>query len=468
MLQKFLENISDSSHYYSFMNQCFRGFGYYAYHSKALAKLSPENRDLFLSTYQESLGLSELNMSEQIDSYKNARAATLASLPGIPFDQNPARLQALSESFHTLDLAIQNIGARYHPDNLTGYINEECQKAIGSIRHSDGTETKGAIFQQYEEDIALIEATVTDPIQKKNALATLASAHEAQIKALKEGFQKNTSSLHKAVEQERLRVSTFAVLRHESQEMKKAFDLAHLKGNTGSSTISLGGAGGVFKDLDFDSLVGYVGNNFKTLTGRDLSVVQTGDNPKTHQFSLKLPNVSTFHKSTEDLFSLRSPFRSWGYYSDPSNRPMQDMLVMATLLKLSGEEKPYAQITGFKKNPDMAMKLAQDAFAALRMAGYPEDKIKIIVNGKTYRASEKENNFDALFSTNPARRQEVEQYISMHQKKEQPGSADGMREEIEKERKKFESPSPTSSTGAPSLSSSSTTTPGGGGGSTSS
>lgn len=458
MLQKFLETISDSSHYYSFMNQCFRGFGYYAYHSKALAKLSPENRDLFLSTYQESLGLSNLNMSEHIDKYKNARAATLASLPGLSFDENPKRLEALSESFNTLDLAVQNIGARYHPDNLTGYIDEECQKAIGSIRHSDGTETKGAILQQYEEDVALVEASITDPVQKKNALATLASAHDAQIKALKEGFKKNTSSLHKAVEKERLRVSTFAVLRHENEEMKKAFDYAHLQGNKGNSTISLGGAGGVFKDLDFDSLVSYVGNNFKTLTGRDLSVTQTGTNPATHQFSLKLPNVSTFHKSREDLFNLRSPFRSWGYYSDPSNRPMQDMLVMATLLKLSGEEKPYIEISGFKKNPDMAMKLAQDGFAALRMAGYPEDKIQIIVNGKVYSASEKENNFNALFSANPARRQEVEQYISMHQKKQQPGSADGMRAEIENERKKFESPSTAAATPA------SKTTPGGGSG----
>ncbi len=422
------------------LNEMFRGFGNYAYHSKALQKLSPENRDLFLTTYQESLGLTQSNTEAHATRYIKARTDSIASLPGVAFDKNPERLKKLKSLLNSVDHAVQNIGARYHPDNLTSYLGEQRQKAIDFID------------QQHQEDIDKIKSTyAADPTQQKNALGTLEAAHQAQRKALEDGITKDVNALHKAVEKEHLRVSTFAVLRHENEHMRKVFDKAYLEGGGNNTGIAMGGEGGIFKDLDFDTLAGYVGNNFKTLTGRNLNVQQTGADPKkTYKFTLDLPNISKFHASIEDLKRLDFSFSSRGYYSDSSNRAMLDMLVIANLLKLSGEENPYADISGYTKNPEMAMKLAQDAFEALRMVGYPEDKIKIIINGKAYTANEKENNFNALFKNNPGRRQEIEQHVSMHQKKADPAMLDAMRKEMETERAKYETPSaaPSSTTGA--------------------
>lgn len=412
----------------SFINECFRGFGYYAYHSRALSKLSPENRDLFLSTYQESLGLPEINLSQWILKYQQARESTLESLP-VALEKNPERLQELEASFKTLDSAIKKIGSRFHPSNLTQYIEEERQKAIGRTKHGHPPNEeiiKGVIMQQYEEDVRRIKAELTDPTAQKNALATLESAYKSQLQTLEEDLKKDIDTIHRAAEQERLRVSTFATLRHENEQMKRAFDAMYLeKAQPEGSTVTMHGESGIFENLDFDSLCNYVNGNFKTLTGRDLNVTQTGTSPKTYQFQLSLPSPSKFH----------ARFSDWGYYSDPSNRAMQDMLVMAKLLKLSGEESPCARITGF--DPELAIKLAQDAFAALRMAGYPEDKIKIVVNGKSYSAEDKENNLNALFKANPARQQEIMQYIAMHEEKPNQESSERIKQTIESEREKY-------------------------------
>jgi hypothetical protein len=430
----------------TFMDQCFRGFSDYIYSTQALSKMAPEQRELFLSTYRNSLGLSESNLSEHIAKYQTARAAALANIPDIPFDQKPTKLQDVFASFKALDEAIKEIGARYHPDNLTHYLEEERQKAVGVIQQGvppNQREIKGAIIQQYEEDVALIEATQTDPIKKKNALETLKSAHQAQLKALEDGIKKDIDKLHKAVEEERHRVSTFAVLRHENEYMKKAFDRAFLGKKNDNVSVALGGEGAIFKDLDFESIFSYVNDNFKTLTGRDIKAEKKGTNPVTYELKLNFPGISTFDKLTEGFSTGKFNF---GYYTDKSNRAMQDILTMATLLKLSGQEKPCATITT-ENNPVLAMRLAQDAYTALRMAGYQEDKIKIIVDGKVYTSADKDNSFNALFKDNPYKKQEAEVLIQKHQQKNEPEAYDSMKSEMDRERNKHLSQA-TSPTGA--------------------
>lgn len=440
MAEKPKKNYSTST----FLNEVFRGFGNYAYHSKALTKLSPENQDLFLTTYQDSLGLKyQIKTQDHLARYTENYHEILDSFPDITFDRNPKELKDLANSLHTLDLAIQNIGARFHPDNLTQYLTEE------------RTKVRKMLETQHKNDIQKIEETyAANPAKRKDALARLQSAQQAQLKTIEEKLTRDINALHKAVAEERRRVSTFAALRHENEHMRKIFDEIYLKGDPSEASISLGGEGGVFKDLDFDKLVDYANRNFgaltgrnlgsfQTFTGRDLQVEQTtGKDPsrKAYKFNINLPNISKVHAGFEDLQRGNFSFSSTSYYSDPSNRAMQDLLVIANLLKLSGEENPYAEINGFSKNPDMAMKIAQDAFAALRMVGYPEDKIKIIVNGKTYTMSDKENNFDAIFKTNPRRRQEIAQQVGMHEKNIE--SIDNMRNEMDAERKKYEAPTP--------------------------
>lgn len=424
-----------------FLNHCFRGFGHYAYHSEALKKLSPENRDLFLSTYQESLGLSpgQMHTQQYIKQYQEARKTQLSTYPDIDFEMEPERLKNLENSLYALDQAIENIGARYHPHSLTQYLEGEREKALHVIKEQ----------RQLDLDKAKKE---TDLTKLKDMEAAINSFYDTQEKSLEEKFTKNINALHKAVENERLRVSTFAVMRDENEYMRKAFDSHSLKKGSGSdTTISMRGESGIFKDLAFEDICDYVGGNFETLTGRKLHVKKKSDDPKTYEFHIQFPKISAIRRVFSGDISpweFLTGSNKLHYYGDPSDRAMQDMLVIATLLKLSGEQNPCAEIQGFEKNPELAMKLAHDAFAALRMAGYEESQIKVIVNGKVYTAEnkDKENknkgDFNTLFKDNPSRKQQIDLQIQAHREPDKKGESyktytETMRAELEKERNKY-------------------------------
>ncbi len=407
-----------------FINQCFRGLGHFAYHSKALSKLSPENRDLFLSAYQESLGLSADTM--QTTTYiKNFKSERKKQLLEHGVESDPSGLNNLEKSLEALDKTVQNIGARYHPHNLTRYLNEERKKTLEQID------------EQRKADLKKAADTITDPDKRTAAEKAINSFYDAQKESLKENITKNIDALHQAVEKERLRVSTFAALRHGNEQMRKAIDKGYLSKESVSASVGIGGEGGIFKDMPFKEFCGYVGQNFKTLTGQTLQVQKKTTDPETYEFNLSLPPTSFLGRVRQGI----NPFSR--YYSDPSDRAMQDMLLTATLLKMSGEKKPYARITC--KKADLATKLAQDAFAALRMAGYEEGEIKIYVNGKAYAATAQEkdkvSSFDELFKDNPSRKTQINMQVSMqnieNKPKEQRPHFEAMKKALDDERKKY-------------------------------
>lgn len=398
-----------------FLNYCFRNIDNYSYHSEAQQKLSQKTKNKLLAIYQDSIGLpaDAVNTTKHANDYLDARKKSLPA--GVKFTETP-EIANMQQTFGTLDACLKQIGGKYHPDDLNTYLQTERTNAIDQIK------------KQHTQDTEAVKTAITDPDKQNQMLTALAASQKTALEAFEKTLNADITALHKAAQTERDRVAIFAALRQGNEAMQKAFDSAYLKGNQ-QDRVSLGisGESAVFKGVSFDNMVTEVGNNFKSLTGQDISVTPSEGG---YEIGLKFP---------APLFS--------SYYSNRANNAKVDWLVAAHLMKLSGEENPQVNVD-FPHRPKLALKLARDGYEALREVGYADKNITVMVNGKKYTVEE-------LFKDAPNRKQELDARISQNAASVGSPASDQalMKQEMDAQRKTLTKPAvaPATTSPGPSL-----------------
>jgi len=371
--------VFDSSKYdMSFaLNYYFRNIDQYSYHSELQQKLSQQTQRKLLAAYQDSIGLppGKINTTRHADNFLTQRKDSLIGFPGVTFTETPD-ISGMKKTLETLDSALKQIGGKYRPDNLLTYLQTEKTDALKKIT------------KQQEADIDAIITAIADPAEQSKMIVRLKESQKSQYDVFEKAFIADSTALHQAAKLEQKRVSFFALMRQENEEIRKKINNAYMNKGAGHVDVSMGGESAVLKDRTLDEMMEIITDvqgNFKSLTGQSISAQKTASGAYT--------------------FSIQYPSTMWSrYYSHRSNRSKVDALVMANLLKLSGEENPVVRVDGFQKNPAIALKLARDLYEAAREVGYPEKNITVIINGK-------KQTVDELFKDAPSRRAEMETRI---------------------------------------------------------
>lgn len=307
-----------------------------------------------------------------------------------------------TESVTALKQLIDEVPSKYPLNALISAMNSYKDDAVKAIK------------AQHENEISTLKTQFADPVigPKINAELTkalglendpnkdqkLETAKELLIEDLKKGHQdqldyfnkqvnNSLETLHKTVQNSTRELAYIAFLRDNLNNNETAQRIRKLqleqkqKQNpdapvavitnsieNGKDTLSLSGV--TLKDV----------GDIKTLTGSTLKRNEDGS------YSMAL---------SRHIFAPR-------YYLDPRDNVTADFLAMAQLVR-HAENPSYDKIK-FNINishKETADKRGRQAYEACIRAGYPPDKISIVINGKVYSASESNNIASELFKEHP-------------------------------------------------------------------
>ena len=321
-----------------------------------LNELSEDARKGIVDKYRASIGLpaNKLKTVEFVKAYTESRNKSLSIFTLTP-GFNAKYTQHLIDTFAILDQSLEQIGSKFHPDELLPYLQAERTKAMDAIK-----------LQQSHDQHILKKSSTADPSAQAKALADVAAAQKAELEAFEKGLNERITALHQAAQMERDRIAMLGLLRNTSKEMQRAIDAEYLKG-TGRTTISMAQEGEVLKDLSVDQFLVAIGNKTKSVTGNVITVENT---PNGRSFKMDIPN---------SFFNFTGP---WRYHSSPKHLSKVDWLLIASMLKASGAKSAVVNVDGFSGDQALGMKMLREGYEAAREVGFPEDKITVNFNGK--------------------------------------------------------------------------------------
>ncbi|MFZ4076758.1 MAG: hypothetical protein ACOYKA_02115 [Legionellaceae bacterium] len=333
----------------------------YYNNNSILDKLSTKERNRRLMQYQESLSLKNF---KQVDHYTAYVEAQKKGLEGI-LDPLPPELTAerpaatrIKNSLAILDDCTAEIGARFNPDNLKTYLQDDQKNTIDAIKIDHVEELRLLNVAMTTQGIAEAEQ-----VKKRAALKELQDKNLAE---LQKKFNDDLIRIHQAAQIERDRVAVLATLRELDKSLVSSLDQLYQAKNPDPGTrvhAVLGNEGDKLKNIDIKDLT-----QFKTLSGSVISI-----DPKTKELKMAIQNKG----------SWLDP-RSWALFrmSDPRDHVRVDCLTFALAYKASSTDKTV-NLNVNDKDPKRATFVARRLYESFLEAGYSADQItKIMVNGK--------------------------------------------------------------------------------------
>ena len=299
----------------------------------------------------------------------------------IPFPDAPPKsgfIQAqkdYKESVATFRQLADKIPYKYKAEDLIGAMKELNDTAIKAIKEQQQKEMLA--FEAPDFKTKLADAlNLKAPGQQAEIDAAhnrmmndLKGSHTAQLAEFEKSATASVTALHTAAASEMSQLLFIANLRKNNVEMQqKIAELAALKRQQAgfdplNTTVTVG------IDKDQISLAGITVADLGTITsitGKEIRQDGKGN------FSM-----------TMEGYSIASPLSSLKYlaYSqDPRQNVKADMLLMAQAVKACGYDKITMNVNF--ENPTVANTRARQTYEAAILAGFPKDKIVIMVNGK--------------------------------------------------------------------------------------
>ncbi|TAL65567.1 MAG: hypothetical protein EPN84_01285 [Legionella sp.] len=284
--------------------------------------------------------------------------------------------QDYAESITAFKKLLQQSSAKYSSTVLIGTMSSYKNDAITAIKDQQAAEKtflQNALGSS--EVVKALEATVgKDKVKaaQEAILADLDNGHQKQLDFFNEETSKSIKILQKAAQ---AKADEFALVAHLAKKLsssnatrKKIEELAiknkeDFSDNKGKTTISTKANG----DFNLRGISLAALGNINTATGQTL--VSNADGSYTINFSRH----------------ITSPL----YYGDLSTRSnaTADMILLATALR-KGNHKTITMEVNFS-DKELAEKRALQAYEACIKAGFPADKITIMVNNKEYGAKVK-------------------------------------------------------------------------------
>lgn len=326
-----------------------------------LDKLSTTERNRRLMQYQESLSLQNFKQVDHytayVDAQKKGLEGILVPLPPELTAERPANT-AIKNSLAILDDCTAEIGARFNPDNLKTYLQDDQKNTIAAIKTDHAEELR--LLNAAMETQGIVEA---EQVKKRAALKEL---QDKNLADLQKKFNDDLIRIHQAAQIERDRVAVLATLRELDKTLVPTLDQLYQAKNPGAGTrvrAALGNEGDKLKNIDIKDLT-----QFKTLSGTVISI-----DPNTKELKMTIQNNG----------SWLDP-RSWALFrmSDPRDHVRIDCLTFALAYKASSTEKTV-NLSVNDKDPKRAIFVARRLYESFLEAGYSADQItKITVNGK--------------------------------------------------------------------------------------
>lgn len=279
----------------------------------------------------------------------------------------------------------------YHPQRVTDTFISAKNTAWQAIKEHEKelTNFDKKFSQQFEknleDELGMTSGDITK--LKTDMKSQLVAAHGKAVKDFEENTNKTETQLLKDQQKEMARLSLIMALFNRDEKMREELIaiVQSKKPTKGEVQAEFGDNSAFFKDLDIKDIA-----NLSTITGRTISRLPDGKG-----FVMELPNL---------LFSS-------SYYRGSLDRMKGDMMSFALTVRASGYEAIKMNIS--HPNEKHRLLLAREAYAACRKVGYPDDKIKISLNGEVLKGEELHKK---LFGSSPDQKTIIEQEASRFDK----------------------------------------------------
>lgn len=325
-------------------------------------------------------GFSETKVGEQAipDIFKDHPAEKDAAEAAIKeifnlTEETDAALKNYQEELDTLNKVLLNPNEEYHPDAVLSHMNRSVENALEamSAQHKKeieqfeeqfGPDNDGPLAKAFKD--AGKEAELNDI--KKEMKNTLTKSHADQRAKFTEATKETRKNMHKQIEmQAHNEVYLNGLLR--SREMKELIRQAY--------EAKKGSLSGVSVEIDADNEMAMIKNvkiedltQLKTLANREITISKD-ENNKNH-LSIKFPSK---------LFNPK-------YWSGKDGRLKTDFMSLAMAIRAQGCDSIEMSVGHTDQN--LAMVAGRAAYAASLEAGFPEDEITVLVNGKEMKKGE--------------------------------------------------------------------------------
>jgi hypothetical protein len=287
----------------------------------------------------------------------------------------------------------------YKPRDVVAYLHvlkDQGRKAITEQQDVERValegQFKGAEGAKLQEALG-IEPEDTEAFEKvkTDMLAQLKQSQEKELEKFDKANNDTLNKLHEVSARERARVARLARLEvmdeRNSKEIEKLRE-ANIKPDDAMVSVSFS---------DKDKRAHYKGmspSDFPTVygvTGRPITY-----NKESQTFSIDLPN------------RIFSPL----YYSGWKSDLKSDMMEIAESVWACGYS--HIEMSVEHSDPEHALELAKQAYAAAREQGFDSDKVTVNVNGKVLSAKE-------IFKDDPSELEAIEQRAKLYSKQREEG-----------------------------------------------